>query len=147
MTRMRRLVVLLSVVALLFAVWMLVAGPVLLRLNLDPGALQPPFLTLLNPLRDRGAERVADAYLRRLSTGQLAEARPYFGANRETIELREPQYPPLKWTVANRTDESGRVTLTYTVTRGGGYPGSSTAVVVVARHAGEWRIATYNAGY
>jgi hypothetical protein len=146
MMRTRRLIVLTSV-ALLLAAWMLLAGPVLLRLNLDPGALQPPFLTLLNPFRDRGPERVADAYLRRLSTGELAEARRYFGANREAIEVREPQYPPLNWKIANRADESGHVTLTYTITRGGGYRGASTAIVVAARHAGQWRIATYNAWY
>jgi hypothetical protein len=55
----------------------------LLRFSLDPGAVQRRMFVLLNPVRDRSPERIADEFLRQLAIGKTQSLVRFYGANRE----------------------------------------------------------------
>lgn len=122
------------------------APPCLIRLNPDPGALRPRTYPIMNPLRDRAPEHLAEQYLRQLAAGRSAELRPYFGANRGVMIEREPQRPPISWRIADRRDEGQTTYISYWVKRANGWPGEEDAMFELHRTS-EWRLVSYNAIY
>jgi hypothetical protein len=132
---------------LIAAICTLRIAPVrLLRFSLDPGAVQPRMFVLLNPLRDRSPERIADGFLRQLAMGRTQSLVRFYGANRELMLEEEVRYPPVSWRLSNREDHGQSVLLTYLVARGGGYKGEEEAIFEFVR-SGEWKLLSYNAIY
>jgi len=122
------------------------ARPCLARINLDPAAVEPLYLVIMNPMRDRSPEREADKFFRQLAAGHVRRLEPFFGPNRQLIVVEEVRYPPVSWTVNSREDTNDNVSLSYRVKRGGGYPVVGDAQFEVTRSPA-WKVTLYNATY
>lgn len=147
----RLLVVLLSAVivavAISFSVGALRSAPsCILRLDVDPGAVRPRIFVIMNPLRDRGPERLANDYFRKLKAGRSAELRRTFVGNTEVMTEEEVRYPPTSWRIGDRVDEANLTRISYWVRRGSGYPGEEEASFEFSR-VPSWKLVSYNAIY
>jgi hypothetical protein len=122
-------------------------GPELLVINPDPGAVRPRKIVVLNPLRDRRPEALADRVLRQLAAGELELVRPFFGANRDVMVDAEHTYRPREWQIGAREDDRDYVRLMYWVSRTGGYAGEEEAWFELKLVGSEWQLVSYNAVY
>src|ERR1051326_308825 len=100
-------------------VWMIVSGPVLLhtnalsKTNIDECGEyneQATGLTVLNPLRSRFQERLADGFLKAASKGECS---PNINAELFRFVTARHTLPARKWDLMNRRDDGGHTTLFY----------------------------------
>lgn len=113
------------------------------RINPDFGSLRPRTYPVMNPLRDRGPERLAERYLGALRKGEVAFVQ-------EPLRGRERKWPVRSWRVGGRWDAAGSTAIMYWVRRGGGYAGGTDLEEEVSfqfeKHP-EWTYSGFNAIY
>ena len=120
--------------------------PVLLRVPPDD-TIRPRYYCILNPFRDTAPEKLAEQYLSKLRDGEIEAIYTLVGDNKYILE-EERKWPIQKWRVANRTDKSDSVELSYWVTRGNGYPVlEEEAYLDVVNSASGWAVTRFSAVY
>lgn len=132
MSRTRGAAMTMAVVLAVVIVVSLLRRPILIRI-VDPTEVSGlPILVIVNPLRDKEPERLAEAVLRKLQERDLKVA---FAALAEdvTADIRENEtkYPVEHWRLINRKDRAGDVELTYSVSRKTSPPARTTVVIRV----------------
>lgn len=103
-------------------------------------------LALLNPLRDRTPETLAEQLVDRVAGGQCREALGEAGLSSDLPCPREEAWPMLNHVLAGRLDSNQRAYLTYKVTRRDSHSGrvfGSSATVVVRREGESWSVFMY----
>lgn len=149
----RRLLVGLVVVLAVVSLYLATSGPVLFSFSPRAVASPTPLWSLLNPLRDRGPERPAQALLHQLKAGNAREA---FAALRLEPPLEpaavdgEQRIALLSWRLVGRKDLPDRTELVYKCARAD-RPGDPRRPVwiTVERESGNgpWRVVSYSAFY
>jgi len=120
--------------------------PVLFRFHTGAGAVRPRAYCVLNPFRERGPERAAEAVLELMREGKPEVVAPFVAASRrDHILARETQYRVLSWRLCRRTDDSEGTALGYWVRRKG-YAGEEEVFFDVLNSRG-WEVTSYNAIY
>jgi hypothetical protein len=153
MTNYKLLFIVVGVICLFAAVlgyFARFAGPVLYSYRDRASASQGPTFILFNPLRDRSPERVVEQFLEQLKTGDCAKA-----VSRLPIQLdkqltmceKEGQAALDAWTLKDRSESDGVVTLHYALRREGfeGFGGDS--FFQIQEFSGDWRIIGVNFVY
>lgn len=143
----------LGVTSILVFVYLISSGPVLFSCAPRAVACPTPLWSLLNPLRDRGPERAAQALLRELKAGKAREIFARLSLRSpiepETLEFEE-RAAILSWRLVERKDFPRRVELVYNCARAD-YPGDFRRPVriCVERDAadGSWRVTSYSIFY
>ncbi len=153
--RVLRLAAVVGILALL--VWTLLSKPVLIHTHLlskadhrSCGAYneEGSGLTVLNPIRSRAAERMADAFLDDASHGRFSAA-----MSKGVSQMLRKEYllPVAEWRLVNRSDLDGNITLFCRLEQRTPEPKNQNACVVAMvrmRHAGtRWQISSYGLSY
>jgi len=94
--------------------------PVLISISPDPGMIRPRNYCVMNPFRNRSAERAADQFLRQLRRHDLSVLN-VAESPRERYTVNEAKWPVEEWRIGRRKDAGRRVELMYWVRRGNGY--------------------------
>lgn len=149
----RRLLVGLVVALAVVLLYLASSGPVLFSFTPRAVPSPTPLWSLLNPLRDRGPERPAQALLRELKAGN---ARGVFAR----LRLEPPIEPAaiegeqrvvlLSWKLVGRKNLPGRAELVYNCARAD-RPGDARRPVWISVERdpgdGPWRVTSYSAFY
>jgi len=119
------------------------AGPVLYSNRDRASASQGPTFILFNPLRNRSPERVAEQFLEQLKMGECAKAvasLPMPLDNQVTMCEKEGQAALDAWTLKDRSESDGVVSLHYALRREGfeGFGGGS--FFQIQESSGAWKI-------
>lgn len=126
-------------------------GSVLWSFEEEGDPLGEPSFVVLNPLREREPERLADSTLRSLRAREFDQVVSAVGlGSTEAEELieRERRLPLESWRLAGRRDEIGRIRLFYRVTRGvPPQPGSYLWITVQRKEEGGWRVSDLEGAY
>jgi hypothetical protein len=120
--------------------------PVLIEWH-DPAAVCDPPIVILNPLRNRDAERVADDFVARLQRHdfELLDRAIDDGEFRERVRNRESEHNITSWYSAGRTQTYDKATIEYWLTRDRG--GCQPAIIALQKFDDEWRVTSYNPVY
>lgn len=116
----------------------------------DPGELQSPSFAVMNPLRDKAPERVANEVLSDLQRGDASGAlRRIDGARSEIahIEAKERAYPLRRWKLVNRRDAEQQVTLFFRTARGASERFDAPLTMTVQRRGGRWAVTEFDPIY
>jgi hypothetical protein len=115
--RILRLLVIVGtlLVTVLIGVSLAYARPVLFR-TYRYGAISEQPIAFFNPLRDRTPERVGDAVLKQMKSGEYNQVLEPFvrdAERREHLYMRETEYPVESWVLGDHLDDNEGVTLLY----------------------------------
>jgi hypothetical protein len=138
----------LPVIGLAALLFLLRSRPVLLRIPPDD-TIRPRYYCLLNPLRDRAPENVAESHLNELREGRVEIISPYIGENKYLLE-KEKEWPIQSWRVGGREDAADKSELMYWVKRGNGYSKGGYEEEVrftIVRSGGSWEVESFGAIY
>jgi len=147
MSPLRSLGITLAVIAVLVVI-LLFAPPTLLRVK-DPSAVDPGdgLLVVLNPARDRSAERVASHVLGELRSGRCEAALAFVGRERQSdLCERERKYRVRTWSLRDRKDVSSTTHLFFAVFRGHSSLPSNTWITLKRDRTG-WRAVDFECWY
>ena len=107
-----------------------------------------PQKCLANPFRDPTPEHLAERLLDSLKQKQIANLTPLLPPkNSEHFTSLESEYPIKSWRLGDRSDDSKDTSLTYWVTRGGGYPDDLQPVFISVKRSPVWCLESYSAVY
>jgi hypothetical protein len=114
------------------------------------GPISDPPFTVFGPFRSRGPERAADDFLKKLQAGHV-EVIPQSGdpSDIEWFRKNERESPLADWSLGDRKDLNGEVTLTYWVRRRSPpYDGYDPPVFLrLAPRGNGWEVTQFNAAY
>jgi hypothetical protein len=117
----------------------------------DPDMVQPRTYCLLNPLRDKSPEIIAEKYLKSLRDGDIESIRPFLSAG-EDIHIMDSEkiWPIQSWRIGERVDMPRETELMFWVRRGGGYSkdlGEQEARLRIKQSITGWSLNSYSAIY
>jgi hypothetical protein len=136
-----------------YLMWLNGQPPVLAKSpEVDP-LTKLPIKIDLNPMRDRGSERVATEFLRSMRDGKCHEAvedwEKDFRAKRAAFICdSEAKHPLVSWKIADWEDHPPLRILSYTGKRNNEGPGYQDLIsVTLDSRSGEWVVSSYDAVY
>lgn len=110
-----------------------------------------PIFALMNPLRDRQPEQLAESLLRRLKASDMAAApRMVRGLSPNVVQdltTHELRYPIVGWRLVNRNDSPSEVSLVYRVARKPAESADEPVRMTVQRLPEGWQISGFEAWY
>src|SRR5262245_11067422 len=125
--------------------------PVIFSFSPDPAMVRPRTYCLLNPLRDKSPEIIAEKYLKSLRDGDVESIRPFLSAGEDIhIMDNEKKWPIQSWRIGERVDMPGETELMFWVTRGGGYSKDYVEEEVrlrIKQSGSGWSLNSYSAIY
>lgn len=137
------------IAGLLFSITLLLyltrTNPVILTLPLDD-TIRPRTYCLLNPFRDKSAERIAESYLHELREGNVAAIAPFVDT-RDYVLDNERKWPIRKWQVGSFNYQNGKYEIRYWVSRGNGYLGKEEVSFWIEQTSDGLKLKTYSAIY
>jgi hypothetical protein len=143
---------LIGILVILAAIWLSIAGPVLVEWHygINFGAICDPPIVILNPLRNREYERVADRFLAELKNGNITILDELISDQErlEHIRLREIELKILSWFAAGRKEGSAEATVEYWIERK--YDEGCHTVpagITLTRIDQQWKVTSYNPIY
>ena len=129
---------------------LVVRNPVVFAIHEGGNPLKEPVWSLMNPLRDRGPERAAEAILNDLKRGACDEAfaRIALPPN-EAAEMKESEraYRVHDWNLVGRKDTADTSRLFYRTGRDKSKSNNSPVWITVKRANGKWAAVDYEAWY
>jgi hypothetical protein len=106
---------------------------------------------ILNPLRNRTAEKTANALLQGLSSGHeeevLSRVAKIDSDERTKVARRERQSPIQAWRLVYMTNTGGVRTLRYSLKTADGTFCCGAAFITLTKKKGSWSIEDYNRAY
>ncbi|CAN5629956.1 hypothetical protein BH24ACI1_BH24ACI1_22520 [soil metagenome] len=133
-------------------VWLTNAKPVLVEWHygINFGSVCDPPFVILNPLRKREAEKVADEFLEKLKEGKLevldetvsdSERLEHIKSNESTAKIKS-------WFAGGRKEEENKMSFTYWIERDyGGSCQSMPTTIDVEKINGVWKVVRFNPTY
>ena len=137
------------IVAVVVLLVLLRSHPVLLKIPTNDDSTNPRYYCIVNPLRDKGPEAIAETQLNRLSAGEVDAVSCCVGERTYVLE-KEKQFPIRSWRLGDRRDGENGSQLVYWVKRGNGYPASgyvSEVHFTVIRVGASWQVRSFSAVY
>lgn len=135
-----------------FAIWFLISGPVLVEWHygIRYGAICDPPLVVLNPLRNKEGERVADDFLARLQKGDFSTLDNVLPdpERREHVRMRESELNIRSWFSASRSEAIDEANINYWIDRN--YDGGCHTVpegIDLRKLGDQWEVTGYNPIY
>lgn len=117
----------------------------------DIGAIRPRTTCVLNPLRDKTPEQIAEDILQELRNKRTDVIKPYLREfnkdNQERILENESKLIPYSWRIGDRKDSDSNCHLMYWVMREGYQDYEESVSFVFVRTERGWKLQTYNAIY
>ncbi len=133
-------------------VWLMNAKPVLVKwyYGINYGSICDPPFVVLNPLRNREAEKVADEFLEKIKAGKLELLNEIVSdAERlEHIKSSESTGKIKSWFAGDRIEEENKTTFTYWIERD--YDGSCQSMptgIEVEKINNIWKVVKFNPTY
>lgn len=118
---------------------------VILTLPLDD-TIRPRTYCLLNPFRDRSAERIAESYLHELREGNVAAIAPFIDTSKYILD-NERKWPIRKWRVGGFNRQNGRYEILYWVSRGNYHWAEEEVRFWIEQTSDGLKLQTYSAIY
>lgn len=140
---------LLLVIALALA-WYAKGRTVLFALYDTGDPRKEPVWSILNPIRNRGPERTAAAFLAELRQGQADQAFRHLHVRSDAMaqaRLKESQYPVQRWKLLDRRDSNEGVKLYYLVLRASSKEFDSPIWLTVQRTPIGWEVTEFESWY
>jgi hypothetical protein len=132
--------------------YLVLSGPVLLKLEDSDAVQEETLFILLNPLRDRGPEKAAERFLVKVKAGEVRQALVGVKVGSralEVIELREAESRFDRWEIWDRTDSPRSVELDFAL-YSSTVPGLlrlATVTVAATPDSGAWSVVEYRTLY
>ena len=144
--------ILLLVISLGLTVWFAASGPVLVNWHYGVryGAICDPPFVILNPLRNRDAERVADEFLSQLKDGNIhvLDSVVSDSDRLEHFKLSETQAKMRRWYAGDRSETDQEINIVYWIERKyDGGCGTVQATLGLTRTDDRWTVTNYSAIY
>ena len=131
-------------------IWLINAKPILLKWNYDPTSACSQPLVILNPLRNREVEKIADEFLEKIKEGNYEvidkvvpdlDTREFFKENESKIKIKS-------WIAGDRIEERDKISFGYQIEREydkGCY--SEQSGIIVEKQNGVWKVTGYSPIY
>jgi len=124
--------------------------PVIFCASLDD-SIRPRNHCIMNPFRDKEAEKIAESILEKLKNGQTESLVPYLTDleedNRNQILENEKEYQVEDWRIARRVQTANTLTLMYWTSRKNYEVPEEETHFAFVRDDNEWRLKSFGAIY
>jgi hypothetical protein len=121
--------------------------PVLFSFTPDPEMVRPRTYCVMNPFRDRTAEKAAERFLRELRAGRETLRVVADAERREQLAESERKWPLQTWRIGAWEEHGGRAEILYWVRRGNGHHGEEEVWLAVDRTRIPPRVVDFGAVY
>ena len=112
--------------------------------------IRPRTYCLMNPFRDKQAEKIAEGILKNLRNGETDSLLPYLSHlnedNKNHILEREKEFQITNWRIGRRIDTEDEISLMYWTSRKN-YEWEEEINFDFVRENGEWKLKSFSAIY